>query len=154
VTELTLTQFVPVPFSCVSEYATEFLKDHVQLDVHGGVADTRVATGFRVVDDTSDTTRIHEALLFSWHAKYALLPDLAATLRVRPQDGQGMLFVNAQYSPPLGFVGSLFDRVAGRWIARRSISQMLNDMRRYIVERYEGFRQSLPSESGKAPGGQ
>jgi len=142
-TELAMTVPVPVPFSSACEYAGDFFKEHPQLRVHSGIADTSVASGFRLVDDSTDSARVHDAVLFSWHAKYALLPDLAATLRVRPDQGKGMLYVNARYVPPLGALGLLFDRLAGRRIAKQSLREMLYQIQSYIIERYKGFQGSL-----------
>lgn len=151
-THVTVSAPVPVPFSSACEYAGDFFRQHARLQVHGPLVATEVSSGYRLVDDITDSARIHDAVLFSWEAKYSFLPDLAATLRVRPEHGQGHLYIDGRYSPPLGIIGAIFDRLVGRSIARASLGAVLRDIRTYMIRRHQEFRKSLPSDAPTTSG--
>ena len=145
-TAVELRRELDIPFSAAADYVSEFFKEHARLKVHGPARDATVSTGFRVVDDTTDASRIHDAVIFAWSPKLRFLPDLAATLRVRPNNGRALLMLNAMYDPPFGRAGAAFDRIAGQRIANRTFVALLNDIEVYVLSHYasEAARSKRP----------
>jgi hypothetical protein len=92
--------------------------------VHCELAQTR---------DYTDRTRIHEALVLRWkvHAPVPV-PVLRGMITVRPEGPATEIRMHAKYRPPLGFVGRIFDAVAGRWLAQRTVDRFLDDVKQLV----------------------
>lgn len=144
-TQLTLARSVDVPFSAAVDYASQFFDEHPSLRLRAFSAEASVKAGFRTVDDVTDHARGHDAVVFAWYPKHPLLPALCATLRVRPDYHGATLLLDAQYSPPLRSAGRVFDRIAGRHIARATMNHFLDDVAAFMKERYARFLSTTPS---------
>ena len=100
----------------------------IEATVHADVA---------LTNDYTDHTRIHDALVLQWraHARFPL-PRFRGLITVRPHGPSTRLRVDAEYVPPLGPLGRLFDAVIGRAIARASLARFLAAIARSIDRDY------------------
>ena len=126
---------VRAPFSGAIEYAENFFNRHRRLGLY--VVAVNVRTG--IVEDTADYARRHEALEIEWRAPNRLLPDLHALLTVRPEAPGSRLFFTADYVPPFGPAGAVFDRVIGRRIAHATFASLLNRLTHDIERQHDEF---------------
>lgn len=78
----------------------------------------RVRIAFEDSVDDHERNRSRRGLKFHWDAGNPLLPDLHGDLsfRIAP-DSRTELVLTGEYSPPLGAIGSLLDKMLGRRIA-------------------------------------
>lgn len=130
-------RLVRAPFSGTIEYAQHFFEQHRHLGLYAATVTVRST----VVDDAADLTRKHEALEIAWRAPTTLLPDLHALLTVRPQAPGSRLFFTADYTPPLGRVGKVFDALIGRHIAHATFTSLLARLTRDIERQHAEFSQ-------------
>lgn len=128
-------RLVRAPFSGTIEYAQHFFEQNRRLGLYVATVTVRSS----VVDDTADLARRHEALEIAWRAPNPLLPDLHALLTVRPQAPGSRLFFTADYTPPLGRVGKVFDALIGRYIAHATFTSLLARLTRDIERQHEEF---------------
>jgi hypothetical protein len=106
------------------------------------VAET-VAHSTKVVDDGTDRTRIHDALLLAWKPEHrALFPDFRGLLTVRPKDRGVWMRLQGRYKPPFGIAGKLFDVVAGQHIAERTMRRLLGDVIDDIEAKWSAARRN------------
>lgn len=131
-------RLVQAPFSGAIEYAQHFFEQHRHLGLYVATVSVRSA----VVDDASDLSRRHDALEIAWKAPNALLPDLHAVLTVRPQAPGSRLFFTADYTPPFGAAGRLFDGLIGRHIAHATFSGLLARLTRDIERQHADFSET------------
>jgi len=128
-------RLVRAPFSGTIEYAQHFFEQHRHLGLYAATVVVRST----VVDDAADLTRKHDALEIAWRAPTALLPDLHALLTVRPQAPGSRIFFTADYTPPLGRFGEIFDGLIGRHIAHATFASLLARLTRDIERQHAEF---------------
>jgi len=93
----------------------------------------RVAVTFGLHLDVAEAGRRHDEIHLSWSAGTPMLPDFRGTLRFRIAGSGTEVLVEGSYRVPFGVLGSLFDDVVGRHIARASIG----DLTRRIADALE-----------------
>ncbi len=137
-TRVRVTTLVDVPFSALADLLAEALcarSDLVVSPVAG--AGEHVRLDWNMVDDVGDETRKHDAIAFAWTpAHAALFPVLRGSISVRPHFRHSWMRIAGEYDPPLAAAGRLFDRVAGRYVAWRTLRRIADDLRRDVELRY------------------
>jgi hypothetical protein len=90
------------------------------------------------VRDTTDQTRIHDALRLRWEAPPRFpLPVMHGLITVRPRAPVTELHMEGTYDPPLGALGRVFDRIVGRHIAQRTMNRFLSELRDFVQKEWE-----------------
>lgn len=138
-------KYVACPFSASIEYAENTLRDRHELVVSPGPQlGECVAVDAKVTDDLTDPVRRHDALLLAWQPKHlGLFPDFHGALTVRPKLRGSYLRLQGSYDPPAGFLGRLFDAVAGRFIATLTMRRLLNQIGGAVEAQWTAFRKEL-----------
>ena len=78
--------------------------------------------------DSSNEARKHDALLIAWRPQTTgIFPDFRGVLTVRPHHSGVTLQMEGAYDPPYAVMGKVFDIVAGRRIAHRTMRRLLDD---------------------------
>jgi hypothetical protein len=108
----------------------------------------RVHLGWAVVDDLTDECRRHDALTIYWKPEHRTFPEFSGTLTVRPHFRDVHVRITGQYSPPFGIAGRLFDRMAGRHIARLTLRRLVRDLARSAEAGYLAYRQEIGVPAG------
>ena len=104
---------------------------------------TPVVCELHEVRDFTDQTRIHEALTLHWKARARIpVPEMSGLITVRPNGPLTQVRMEGQYQPPFGVLGRLFDVLAGRHIAQRTIRLFLTELRIFIEAEWEKERAS------------
>jgi hypothetical protein len=117
------------------EFAQLSLKEHGRMQVSpvSTVAEN-VSHTTKLVDDSTDGTRLHDALLLAWKPDHNMaLPDFRGVLTVRPKDRGVWMRLQGSYDPPFGLAGKIFDALAGNRIASRTMQRLLD----HIIEDVE-----------------
>lgn len=137
---------VEAPFSSVIEYVADFFDERPDLRVKA-LASTNipVETRSELVDDKTDTVRLHDALTLSWQPRWSMFPSFRGRATVRPQSPGSMLTLEGSYEPPGGKLGHVFDRLIGERLAYGTMDHLLGRLRRYVEYRYHTFQQSCPT---------
>ncbi|MDQ6929586.1 MAG: hypothetical protein M3126_02820 [Candidatus Eremiobacteraeota bacterium] len=137
---------VDAPFSSVIEYVGDFLREHPRLKVKA-VASSRasVDTRFAIVDDGSDTARLHDALTLEWRPDWPLFPRFSGFVTVRPQSLGSLLELQGSYEPPAGRLGQAFDALIGERLAYGTMDHLLGRLCRYVERRHRDFLKSRPT---------
>ena len=128
--EVRVTGYCECPFSAVMEFAERSLKERGRMTVSPvrGVGEN-VSHATQRVDDGTDTSRIHDALLLVWKPEHrTAFPDFRGMLTVRPKERGAWLRLQGKYEPPFGLAGKVFDAVAGNRIANRTARRLLNEV--------------------------
>lgn len=135
------TAIADCPFSAAIEYATAFFAQHKTLPLAGTLAlRTDVLTTFEVVLDTTDSSRLHDALHLDWSpGEHLPLPRFSGLLTVRPDSGRTELILEGTYEPPFGFVGAIFDSLLGSQIAHGTVRALLRQISTSIEARWVGY---------------
>jgi hypothetical protein len=131
---VSLREHAACPYSIAQEYAVEYLRraeagqDEAQIRVPiaflPGFVRRRVAVTFGLHYDLADAGRPHDEIRLRWTAGTPCLPDFRGTLRFRIAGTETDLLVEGSYRIPFGKVGRIFDNLAGRHIARSSLSDL------------------------------
>jgi hypothetical protein len=138
-TSLHVERLCDCPFSIADEYAVQYLK---RAEAGGSEAVVRaplpftrrkVRLSFGLSADNTEAGRQHEEIRVLWFADSPLFPDFRGTIRFRIDGRRTVILIDGTYHPPLGTFGTLFDRIAGRWIATYG----LNDLARRIAGELE-----------------
>ncbi len=139
---------VRCPFSVAVDMMERALRDRHDMLVSPmrGVRE-RVHVGWAIVDDLTDECRRHDALTIFWKPEHRTFPAFSGTLTVRPHFRDVHVRITGQYDPPLGGTGRLFDRMAGRHIARLTLRRLIRDLARAAESRYLVYLQEI-----RAPG--
>ncbi len=124
------------PFSIAREYAELFLKGaetggaEAFLSVPAPVSFLSLrrtgAMSFSLATDVTETGREHDEVVLHWTAGVRLLPDFRGTVRFRMEGLSTLVRLEGTYRPPFGRFGVIFDRTAGKWIAKRTFGDLLN----------------------------
>jgi hypothetical protein len=126
--EVRVTSYCECPFSTAMEFAQVSLKERGQMQVSpvSTVAEN-VSHATKLVDDGTDSARIHDALLLAWKPEHnAAFPDFRGVLTVRPKDRGVSMRLQGNYEPPFGLAGKIFDAIAGNRIASRTMQRLLD----------------------------
>ena len=101
-----------------------------------------MAISFGLRSDVQDHGRLHEEVRLRWASGSRFLPDFHGTLRFRIEGTRTRILVDGAYVVPLGVVGTWFDRIAGRRIARASLQELADRIARYLADRERAWRAS------------
>lgn len=136
------TRYVDCPFSAVIEYVDDTLRRRMDRALSPvPLLSARVRVHLRVVDDRTDPVRRHDALLLAWRpALPRLFPAFCGALTVRPKGRGAWLRIRGSYEPPLGAAGRLFDVIAGRALALRTLDRLLREIVRDVEAAWQTFR--------------
>lgn len=123
-------QIADCPYSVAQSYAEDYLAaaqrgGEPETVVRAGPVHVPVRFGFEIRNDDRDPGRQHEEIVLRWTAQSALLPNFAGTLRFRIHGAHTRFILEGTYTPPGGMFGVLFDRIAGRFIARATAADLV-----------------------------
>jgi hypothetical protein len=137
---------VRCPFSVAVEMVERALRDRHDMIVSPmrGVRE-RLHVGWAIVDDLTDECRRHDALTIFWKPEHRTFPAFSGTLTVRPHFRDVHVRITGEYHPPLGGIGRLFDRMAGRHMARLTLRRLIGDLSRAAESRYFVYLQEIRS---------
>jgi hypothetical protein len=142
--DVRLTSYCECPFSAAMEFAQRSLKERgrIQVSPVSAVAEN-VSHVTKLVDDGTDTARLHDALLLAWIPEHnAALPDFRGVLTVRPKDRGVSMRLQGRYDPPFGLAGKLFDAVAGHRIAAATMQRLLDQLIEDVEEKWNLARRN------------
>lgn len=142
--EIRVSGYCECPFSTVMQFAQRSLKErgHMNVSPVPGFAET-VAHATKIVDDGTDTSRLHDALLLAWKPEHkAAFPDFRGVLTVRPKERGVWMRLQGSYEPPFGIAGKIFDAVAGNRIAKRTARRLLNDVIEDVENKWSAARRN------------
>lgn len=139
-----VTSYCECPFSTAIELAQLALREkgHMQVSPVPAVAET-VFHSTKIVDDGSDRSRLHDALLLAWKPEHsAAFPDFRGILTVRPKDRGVWMRLQGSYDPPFGVAGKIFDFVAGNRIAARTARRLLDQVVEDVEAKWSAARRN------------
>lgn len=141
-TTVSVRRLVRSPFSAAIEFAERVIARREGWYVTPAAP---FAEHVRVVaestSDPTDDVRKHDALIVAWRPQTRFLfPDFRGWLTVRPKGRWASIRFEGRYDPPFGLIGRIFDFVAGRRIARRTMRRFLNDLASEIESEYQQER--------------
>ncbi len=146
---------VRCPFSVGHDYAEDFFADASRfVELHVPLRDLgHLRRPVRLVaerrPDEDDPGRLHDALEIDWRAGTRFFPDFHGALRLRIDSVETtLLSLEGTYQPPFGPFGIVFDLVAGRRIARATMSDLLQRLGDAMEAREAEFRAGAPGSSG------
>jgi hypothetical protein len=142
------------PFSIALEYAEDFFRaaeaggegSVIRLGMPAGIGaliGRRVILSFGVHSDLTDRGRANEEVAFRWSAGSPLFPAFHGTVRMRIAGRRTRLIVEGDYVPPGGVLGSIFDRMIGRRIARAGLYDFARRLAATLAERERRWRAGL-----------
>lgn len=129
------------PFSALIEFTEAALRDrpHIVLSPAPPIA-KHADVETQLSDDASDEARKHDALLIAWRPGLPLFPNFRGVLTVRPQRRGAWLRIEGTYEPPFGIGGRVFDAIAGRAIAKLTLSRLLGSLGKEAERRWQAER--------------
>lgn len=136
---------VRCPFSATIEMIERFgSRDFKQPVGPFAALRTHVHIDLAEVRDLTDQTRIHDALVLKWQAPSPLLPlpVMQGLVTVRPSGPVTELRMEGNYTPPLGALGRLFDRLVGMHIAQRTVNRFLDELGALVEREWQKERES------------
>lgn len=141
-TQISEQCFVQCPFSAALELAEKAVKRHVELLLTPvPPLGERVRFAVSNTPDLTDETRKHDALLIAWRPETTgMFPHFHGVLTVRPDRAGVSLQLDGAYDPPYGAFGKVFDLIAGRQIAHRTMRHLLHDLANEIETEYAAER--------------
>lgn len=141
-TQIREKRFVACPFSAALELAEMAVK--LRADLYLTPAPPlgeRARFAVASILGSSDETRKHDALLIAWRPQTAgIFPDFHGVLTVRPDHSGVTLQLDGAYDPPCAGLGKVFDVLAGRRIAHRTMCRLLDDFAQDIEGAYAAER--------------
>lgn len=138
------TMLARCPFSVATEMLGRSLREKKDMTVSVTRAiREHVRLGWAVVDDLTDESRRHDAIAIYWTPDHPTFPSFAGTITVRPHYRESYIRITGTYDPPLGRAGRLFDRFAGRHIARATLLRLIRELVRDIESRYLVYLQEI-----------
>jgi hypothetical protein len=141
-----LETLIDCPFSLALEHAPRIfpvLEDEggirlplrfTKLPIPGALRCSVLTHSFRQPDIT-ESGRRHEEIAFDWVAKAKFLPNFRGVLRFRIEYEKTRVILIGEYAPPFGWVGRLFDRVVGRYIAEEGMVELVQRLAQALEER-------------------
>jgi hypothetical protein len=141
-TQLEVKRFVACPFSAAAELAERAASglSNLYLSPFPPLGEPVV---FAMVStpDKSDEARKHDALLIALRPQTrGMFPDFHGVLTVRPERSGVLLQLSGGYDPPYALAGKIFDLIAGRSIAKRTMHRLLDGFADRIEAEYEAER--------------
>ena len=155
VSRVVVERIAQCPFSVAHDYAEDFFRiAEREIDVRVPVRDfirgigTQVREPVKLVfalhPDETEPGRPHDAMLLEWRAGTRLFPEFHGTLRLRIESVDSTrLTLEGAYRPPLGLLGTVFDIMLGRHIARATMNELLDRVARALERREAEYRASL-----------
>jgi hypothetical protein len=153
VTRITVERVARCPFSVAHDYAEEFLREIDErgaevrvrvrdlLPTRRGKLRRRVRIVFERRLDEAESGRAHDAVALHWSAGTRLFPDFHGDLRLRIASvDETLLTLEGEYRPPLGPLGTLFDVLLGRRIARSTMNELVGRIAKALERREEAYR--------------
>ena len=141
--EISAEKMCECPFSIAQQYIESYLKEaeaggtaaviHLPLATPIISFGRKVAMTFSLAPDETEPGRSHDEVLVRWNSGVPLLPDFRGSIRYRIAGLRTLVRIDVVYKPPLGTLGAMFDRIIGKWLATRTI----NDLLRRIKTRLE-----------------
>ncbi len=104
-----------------------------------------VAVTFRRQDDLTEWGRFHDEIAFDWNAQSRWLPDFQGVLKFRIDTLKTRVILNGAYRPPLGWVGSAFDRVIGHRLALATCRDLLDRLASAMETRWSAEKRASPT---------
>lgn len=145
---------VRCPFSVAHDYAEDFFASagqgvelHVPLrdiaPTRGGHLRKHVRLVAQRMPDEHEPGRAHDAMEIDWAAGTRFFPDFHGALRLRIESvEETRLTLEGTYQPPFGPFGLVFDKLAGRRIARATMRDLLRRLGDAMEQREAEFRAS------------
>jgi hypothetical protein len=153
-TEIAVDAVAECSFSIAEEYATEYLRSAEAGGPEAAVRfpwalplpppGRRVALTFGLHEDVLEGGRRHDEVRLRWKSGSQLLPDFHGTLRFRIEAARTRVLLEGSYDVPLGVLGRLFDRVAGRRIARASLQEVADHIALHLTQCERAWRAAHP----------
>lgn len=141
-------------FSIAEDYATEYLRGAEAGGPEAAIRlpwalpfpplGRRVALTFGIHEDMLEGGRRNDEVRLRWRSGSRLLPDFHGTLRFQIEASRTRVMLDGSYEAPLGALGAVFDRVAGRRIARASLQEVADRIARHLTERERAWRAAHP----------
>jgi hypothetical protein len=121
----------------------------VPFEVHvpplSGALSRTVSVKFHRRPDTTEPGRAHDEVAFDWNARSRWLPNMHGVIRFRAASSKTRIILHAEYIPPIGQVGVLFDRAIGQRLARATALDLLNRLSRRLEDRWAAERVASPA---------
>lgn len=100
----------------------------------------RITVRFSRQIDADEPGRAHDQLVFHWTTLSPLLPKLNGVLSFRIHTERTKVLFTGTYTPPLGFVGQLFDRIIGRHIAIATMTEIFDQLQNLLEENHRALQ--------------
>ena len=112
----------------------------------GGAVTHLVKTHFHRQPDATERGRSHDQVDFEWCARCRWLPDLHGVLRFRIAGVDTRVALHADYAPPFGMLGSLFDRLVGRRLAVATATDLVDRLATVLESRWADELKRHPTD--------
>lgn len=149
---ITVSTLADCPFSMAEEYAKEYLQRaeaggtealvRVPLFRPLPMPAHRVRLTFGLHTDVSEPGRRHDEIRLRWTTGTRLLPNFRGVISFRNDATRTRIFIEGSYDAPLGILGQVFDRFAGKRIARASLEDLGERLKTFLEQRERAWRQS------------
>jgi hypothetical protein len=143
------------PFSVAESYAIDYLEQAekggpeaiLRVPLFGGLPAVRrqVQPSFGLAVDVVEEGRKHDEIRLRWTSGSKLFPNFRGTVRFRIEQTATRVVVDGTYAPPLGWLGSTFDRWIGRHIAARSLDDLAGRIARALERREREWEAAHPA---------
>jgi hypothetical protein len=150
-TEVHVERHVNCPFSVAEQYVSDYLERAAKGGpeatlrlplVAGSVAISKnVEFSFDRKHDDHDPGRTHLESVIIWKSGARLLPNFSGVIRTRIAAPGTLLIVAGRYCPPLGFFGTMFDRLIGRRLAQATVRDLAERLGRSLESREARWRE-------------
>lgn len=137
-----VAQNVQCPFSAAVPLIERFHDRSQQLRVGPlSFVEVTVDSALAQTRDYTDRTRLHEALVLQWRSHGLFpVPRFRGLITVRPNGAATEVRIDGHYVPPFGKIGSAFDALIGRRIARRTLERLMASIEAFIETQYGAVR--------------
>ncbi len=126
-TRISRTARIPKPQQDVIARLEAFFSRRPKLHVRAlGFLRAEVDVRYSLLYDWTSVGPPRGGIAFAWKPAWRGFPSFGATLTVRPDGEDTDLVLDGSYEPPAGVVGQLFDRLAGRRLANRTMDSLLD----------------------------
>jgi hypothetical protein len=134
-TRIVRTTKVNASGETVLEGLQSFFAQHPKLQVKTlGSSTADVEVQHYMLFDWLSVSPRHEGVAFAWRPSWRGFPAFGATLTVQRRGTGTDLVLEGSYDPPGGVVGRLFDRIAGKRAAVRTMDALLNQMAQQVEQ--------------------
>jgi hypothetical protein len=143
------------PFAIAEEYARQYLER-----AERGGAEAALVVGlpgvlpalvrhvnvsFTLARDIQEAGRLHDEIRLRWLSGSPLYPDFRGTLRFRIAGVMRTgIILDGSYHPPFGIAGRVFDMLVGRWIAKRTLTDLAARLSSDLEEKELAWRRAHP----------